>query len=64
MPKMKTRSSVKKRYRLTGKGKLKRKQAYRSHILTKKSTHRKRDLRRQATLTGKQAKNIASMLPS
>ncbi len=41
MPKMKTKSSAKKRFKLTGSGKIKRKHAYKSHILTKKSTKRK-----------------------
>ena len=44
MPKMKTNSGAKKRFRLTGTGKIKRKHAYKSHILTKKSTKRKRNL--------------------
>ncbi|MCT4637865.1 MAG: 50S ribosomal protein L35 [Bacteroidales bacterium] len=44
MPKMKTNSSAKKRFTLTGSGKIKRKHAYKSHILTKKSTKRKRNL--------------------
>jgi large subunit ribosomal protein L35 len=62
MPKMKTRSSVKKRYRLTGKGRLKRKRAFRSHILTSKSRGRKRNLRRQGSVGGEQALNIKTML--
>jgi len=41
MPKMKTKSSAKKRFSVTGSGKLKRKHAFKSHILTKKSTKRK-----------------------
>ncbi|CAI8176932.1 MAG: 50S ribosomal protein L35 [Flavobacteriia bacterium] len=41
MPKMKTKSSAKKRFKLTGSGKLKRKHAFKSHILTKKSKKRK-----------------------
>ncbi|QBA63686.1 50S ribosomal protein L35 [Muriicola soli] len=41
MPKMKTKSSAKKRFKLTGTGKIKRKHAYKSHILTKKSKKRK-----------------------
>lgn len=41
MPKMKTKSSAKKRFRLTGTGKIKRKHAFKSHILTKKSKKRK-----------------------
>ena len=44
MPKMKTNSSAKKRLKLTGTGKVKRKHAFHSHILTKKSTKRKRNL--------------------
>ncbi len=44
MPKMKTKSSAKKRFTLTGTGKIKRKHAFKSHILTKKSTKRKRNL--------------------
>jgi large subunit ribosomal protein L35 len=44
MPKMKTNSGAKKRFRLTGSGQIKRKHAYKSHILTKKSTKRKRNL--------------------
>ena len=45
MPKMKTKSSAKKRFRVTSSGKLKRGSAYRSHILTSKSTKLKRKLR-------------------
>jgi large subunit ribosomal protein L35 len=41
MPKMKTKSSAKKRFKLTGSGKIKRKHAFKSHILTKKSKKRK-----------------------
>ncbi len=44
MPKMKTRAGAKKRFTLTGTGKIKRKHAYKSHILTKKTTKRKRNL--------------------
>ncbi|HMK38273.1 MAG TPA: 50S ribosomal protein L35 [Bacteroidota bacterium] len=46
MPKMKTKSSAKKRFRVTASGKVKRATAYRSHILTSKSTKRKRKLRK------------------
>lgn len=52
MPKMKTTSSAKKRFKLTGSGKIKRKHAFKSHILTKKETKRKRNLT-QATLVHK-----------
>ena len=44
MPKMKTNSGAKKRFTLTGTGKIKRKHAFKSHILTKKSKKRKRNL--------------------
>jgi len=44
MPKMKTKCGAKKRFKLTGTGKIKRKHAYKSHILTKKSKKRKRNL--------------------
>jgi large subunit ribosomal protein L35 len=44
MPKVKTKSSAKKRFKLTGTGKIKRKHAFKSHILTKKSKKRKRNL--------------------
>ncbi len=44
MPKMKTNSSAKKRFSITGSGKIKRKHAFKSHILTKESTKRKRNL--------------------
>lgn len=52
MPKMKTISGAKKRFKLTGTGKIKRKKAFTSHILTKKSPKRKRNLR-IATLVAK-----------
>ncbi len=44
MPKVKTKSGAKKRFKLTGTGKIKRKHAYKSHILTKKETKQKRNL--------------------
>lgn len=44
MPKVKTNSGAKKRFKLTGTGKIKRKHAYKSHILTKKGTKQKRNL--------------------
>ena len=48
MPKMKTKSSAAKRFKPTATGKLKRSKAYKSHILTKKSPKRKRNLRQPA----------------
>ena len=53
MPKMKSNSGAKKRFKLTGSGRVKRMQAFTSHILTKKSPKRKRHLR-EATLVSKQ----------
>ena len=44
MPKMKTKSGAKKRFSFTGTGKIKRKHAFKSHILTKKTTKQKRNL--------------------
>ncbi len=62
MPKMKTKSSAKKRFKLTGTGKIKRKHAFKSHILTKKATDRKRRLT-DATLVDKSdVKNIKQQL--
>ena len=50
MPKMKTHSGAKKRFTVTGSGKVRRMKAYKSHILTKKSSKRKRNLRRPTTI--------------
>lgn len=47
MPKMKSNSGAKKRFKVTATGKIKRKKAYKSHILTKKSQKRKRNLRKK-----------------
>jgi len=48
MPKMKTHSGTKKRFKITGTGKIKRRKAFTSHIMTKKSKKRKRALRKSA----------------
>ena len=61
MPKMKTRSGAKKRFRVTASGKIKRANAYRSHILTSKSRKRKRHLRK-ATLVSRQEQKAVSMM--
>ena len=58
MPKINTNRAAAKRFKKTATGKLKRNKAYKSHILTKKSTKRKRNLR-QATITD--ATNVKSM---
>ncbi|MCC7318779.1 MAG: 50S ribosomal protein L35 [Bacteroidales bacterium] len=62
MPKMKSKSGAKKRFKLTGSGKIKRKHAYKSHILTKKSTKRKRNLTYSALVHPADEKNIREML--
>ena len=59
---MKTNSGAKKRFRLTGTGKIKRKHAYKSHILTKKSTKRKRNLGYWTTLDTTNVNNVKLML--
>jgi len=59
---MKTNSGAKKRFRLTGTGKIKRKHAYKSHILTKKSTKRKRNLGYWTTIDGTNVKSVKLML--
>ena len=64
MPKMKTKSGAKKRFVLTGSGKIKRKHAYKSHILTKKSKKRKRNLGYFAIIDKADEKNIRRLLRS
>lgn len=63
MPKMKTVSGAKKRFRRTGTGKIKRNKAYRSHILTSKTTKKKRHLRKSAIVDKANAKSIAELIP-
>ncbi len=63
MPKMKTVSGAKKRFRRTGTGKIKRNKAYRSHILTTKTTKKKRHLRKSAIVDKANAKSIAELIP-
>lgn len=59
---MKTNSGAKKRFRLTGTGKIKRKHAYKSHILTKKSTKRKRNLGYWTIIDSTNVNNVKLML--
>ncbi len=59
---MKTRSAAKKRFRLTATGKVKRSTAYRSHILTSKTTKRKRKLRGPHLVAHSDEKNVKIML--
>jgi large subunit ribosomal protein L35 len=63
MPKMKTHKGAKKRFKITGSGKVKRMRAFKSHILTKKSSKRKRHLRQSAIIqTNGEARNIKRLL--
>ena len=63
MPKMKTHKGAKKRFKITGSGKVKRMKAFKSHILTKKSPKRKRFLRQGTTIhTNGEVKNIKRLL--
>ena len=62
MPKMKTKSSAKKRFKVTGTGKIKRKHAFKNHILTKKSTKRKRHLRGMKDVAASDAPLIKRLL--
>jgi large subunit ribosomal protein L35 len=62
MPKMKTNPGAKKRFSLTGTGKIKRKHAFKSHILTKKSTKRKRNLTYDGLVSKADQKNIKLLL--
>ncbi|NMC41933.1 MAG: 50S ribosomal protein L35 [Bacteroidales bacterium] len=62
MPKVKTNPGAKKRFALTGTGKIKRKHAYKSHILTKKSTKRKRNLTYFGQVDKADEKNIRLLL--
>ncbi len=63
MPKIKTHRGAAKRFRKTGTGKFKRTHAYTSHILTKKSAKRKRNLRKNAIITSADQKKVERMLP-
>ena len=62
MPKMKTKSGAKKRFSLTGTGKVKRKHAFKSHILTKKSKKRKRNLTYFTTVDKADEANVKRLL--
>jgi large subunit ribosomal protein L35 len=63
MPKMKSHRGARKRFSVTGSGKVKRNKAFKSHILTKKTSKRKRNLRRASTIsTNGEAKNIKRLL--
>lgn len=63
MPKMKTNRGAAKRFTSTGSGKIRRSKAYSSHILTKKSTKRKRKLRQRTLIAAVDVKAVRRMLP-
>ncbi|MCD4713682.1 MAG: 50S ribosomal protein L35 [Clostridiales bacterium] len=63
MPKMKTHRGAAKRVKKTGGGKLKRSKAYTSHILTKKSSKRKRGLRQSTVISASDMKRVRTLLP-
>ena len=62
MPKMKTNSGAKKRFALSGSGKIKRKHAFKSHILTKKTKKAKRNLTHTGLVASVDEKNVLKML--
>lgn len=62
MPKIKTNSGAKKRFALTGTGKIKRKHAYKSHILTKKTKKQKRNLTHFGTVNKVDKANVKALL--
>jgi large subunit ribosomal protein L35 len=63
MPKIKTNRGAAKRFRKSGTGKVRRNKAFTSHILTKKTTKRKRDLRQATEVHKADVKNIRQLIP-
>lgn len=63
MPKMKSHRGAAKRFKITGTGKIKRAKAFKSHILTKKSSKTKRNLRKTGYVSDTQEKIIKKLLP-
>lgn len=63
MPKVKTNRGAAKRFKATGSGKIKRSKAYSSHILTKKTTKRKRNLRKPDLIADSDRRAVKRMLP-
>ena len=63
MPKIKTNRGAAKRFRKTGTGKIRRNKAFTSHILTKKSTKRKRELRQAVLVHKSDQRNISQLIP-
>jgi large subunit ribosomal protein L35 len=64
MPKMKTKSGAAKRFKVRGSGSVKRSQAFKRHILTKKTTKSKRQLRGMLTVHESDVKAVRAMLPN
>ncbi len=63
MPKMKTKSGAKKRFRVRGSGSVKRSMAFKRHILTKKTTKNKRHLRGTAEIHATNMDSVKAMMP-
>jgi len=63
MPKIKTNRGAAKRFKTTGSGKIVRSKAYANHILTKKSTKRKRNLRKSAVIDSTNRRQIGRLIP-
>jgi large subunit ribosomal protein L35 len=63
MPKLKTKRGAAKRFRVTGTGKILRSKAFANHILTKKSTKRKRNLRKSALVASANRKSVTRLVP-
>ena len=63
MPKIKTNRGAAKRFRRTGTGKIRRNSAFASHILTTKTTKRKRNLRKPSIMASSDAKRISVLIP-
>ncbi|MBW1998349.1 MAG: 50S ribosomal protein L35 [Deltaproteobacteria bacterium] len=63
MPKVKTNRGAAKRFKITATGKIVRRKAYASHILTKKTTKRKRNLRKPELVDATNKKNVSRLLP-
>ncbi len=63
MPKMKTRRSAAKRFKITGSGEFKRSKSHKSHILEKKSPSRKRNLRKASLVSKSDHQRVSRMLP-
>ncbi len=62
MPKLKSKRGAMKRFKITGSGKVKRYKAYKSHILTKKTQKRKRNLRHSTLISAADAKRVNKMI--